>query len=60
MNHYTITLHYPRTTRQQPYTVEVDAASRSLAISTAKLLASEDGWQGEPNKIKVQGNGREI
>jgi hypothetical protein len=58
MNTYTITLYYPRTTRQQPYTAEVEAKSRSLAIATAKLLASEDGWQGEPHRVEVNENGK--
>ena len=48
MTKYLVELKYPRTTRQQPYSIEIEAPSKSQAIALAKLAAADEGWKGEP------------
>ena len=53
MNTYTVDLTYPRTSRQPVYTLDIQAESQSQAIASAKLAAQQDGWKGEPIKVKA-------
>ena len=54
MTKYLVELKYPRTTRQQPYSIEIEAPSKSQAIALAKLAAADDGWKGEAIGVSVE------
>lgn len=54
MTKYRVTLKYPRTTRQHPYIIEVEAVSQSQAIAIARLAAADDGWKGEAIGVSVE------
>lgn len=54
MTRYRVELRYPRTTRQQPYIIEVEAVSKSQAIAIARLAAADDGWKGEAINWSVE------
>lgn len=54
MTKYRVELKYPRTTRQQPYIIEVEAVSNSQAIAIARLAAADDGWRGEAIGVSVE------
>ena len=54
MQTYRVQLKYPRTTRQQPYSIEIEAPSKSQAIALAKLAAADEGWKGEAIGVSVE------
>ena len=53
MNTYTVDLTYSKTTRQPVYSLDIQAESKSQAIARAKLAAQQDGWKGEPVKVRA-------
>lgn len=54
MTKYRVELKYPRTTRQQPNSIEVEAVSQSQAVAIARLAAADDGWSGEAINWSVE------
>lgn len=54
MTKYRVELKFPRTTRQDTYSIEIEAPSRSQAVAIAKLAAADDGWIGEAIGVSVE------
>lgn len=54
MTKYRVELKFLRTTRQDTYSIEIEAPSRSQAVAIAKLAAADDGWIGEAIGVSVE------
>ena len=50
---YDVDLTYPKQSRQPVYSIQVEAASRDIALNAAILSARQEGWKGTPIKNTV-------